>query len=74
MIIPIKFERKKVQVVIPSKYAGQCYHVLKTYHATEEWMNNGNLKGTVELPAGIVDEFFGRLNSICHGEVESIIL
>lgn len=74
MLIPIKFEKKKVQVVIPAKYAGQCYSILKSYNASEEWMTNGNLRGVVELPAGIVDEFFGKLNSICHGEVESSIL
>ncbi len=74
MIIPIKFEKKKVQVIIPAQYSGQCYNTLKSFNATEEWMNDGRLKGTVELPAGIVDEFFGKLNSICHGEVESTIL
>lgn len=73
-ILPIKFEKRKIKIVIPAKYAGQCYNVLKRYNAIEEWMNNGNLKGIVELPAGIVDEFFGRLNSICHGEVESSII
>ncbi len=74
LILPIKFEKRKIQVIIPARYAGQCYNILKIYNATEEWMNNGNLKGMVELPAGIVDEFFSKLNSICHGEVESTIL
>lgn len=74
IILPIKFEKKKIQVIIPTQYAGQCYTVLKRYNATEEWMNNGSLKGRVELPAGIIDEFFGKLNSICHGELESSIL
>ncbi len=74
MILPIKFEKKKVQVIIPAQYSGLCYNVLKTYHASEEWMDNGNLKGVVELPAGIVDEFFGKLNSLCHGELEGVIL
>ena len=74
MILPIKFEKKKVQVIIPAQYSGLCYNVLKTYHASEEWMDNGNLKGVVEHPAGIVDEFFGKLNSLCHGELEGVIL
>ena len=74
MIIPIKFEKKKVQVIIPAQYSGICYNVLKSYHAIENWMDNGSLKGTVELPAGIVDEFFDKLNSLCHGELESVIL
>mgnify|MGYP001591918670 CR=1 FL=1 len=73
-IIPIKFERKRVEVIIPAKFAGQAYNVLKTYKASEQWLSNGNLRGEVELPAGLVDEFFSRLNSICHGEVESRIM
>ncbi|MEK6922804.1 MAG: ribosome assembly factor SBDS [Nanoarchaeota archaeon] len=71
-IIPIKFEKKRMQVIIPPKYAGQSYHVFKFYGGhKEEWLNDGSLKVEIELPAGIVDEFFGKLNSICHGEVES---
>ncbi|MEK6860800.1 MAG: ribosome assembly factor SBDS [Nanoarchaeota archaeon] len=73
-IIPIKFEKRKVAVIIPAQYAGKCYSVLKSYNATEEWLNDGRLRGVVELPAGIVDEFFSRLNGLCHGEVESKIL
>jgi len=73
-IIPIKFEKKKVEVIIPSKYSASCFPLLKSYNAFEEWLRDGRLRGTVELPAGIVDEFFDRLNSLCHGEVESKIL
>ena len=71
-IIPIRFETKKMQVIIPARFAGSCYHILKSYgEHKNEWLGNGSLKVEVDLPAGIVDEFFGKLNSICHGEVES---
>ncbi|MFH1592312.1 MAG: ribosome assembly factor SBDS [Candidatus Woesearchaeota archaeon] len=71
-IIPIKFEKKKLQVIIPPKYAGQTFHVFKSYgEHKEEWLGDGSLRVKIELPAGIVDEFFGKLNSICRGEVES---
>ena len=73
-IIPIKFEKKKVEVVIPAQFSGRCMHVLKSYNAKEEWLNDGRLKAITILPAGVVDEFFGKLNGICHGEVESKIL
>ena len=73
-IIPIRFETRKIEVIIPASYSGHCYNVLKSYNATEEWMNDGRLKAKVELAAGVVDEFFGKLNSICHGEVESKIV
>jgi len=74
-IIPIRFETRKVQVVIPAKFAGQSYPIIKNYGKyREEWLSNGNLKVDIELPAGIVDEFFSKLNNLCHGEVESKIL
>ena len=73
-IIPIKFEKKKVEVIIPAQFSGQCLSVFKSYNVAEEWLGDGRLKGVVELPAGVVDEFFGKLNGICHGEVESRIL
>jgi len=72
-IIPIKFEKKKVEVIVPAQYSGQCINILKGYNAKEEWLNDGRLKAVAELPAGVVDEFFSKLNGICHGEVESKI-
>jgi len=74
-IIPIKFERKKVEVIVPAKFAGQSYPIIKKYgNAAEEWLNDGSLKVRIELPAGLVDEFFGKLNSLCHGEIQSKII
>jgi len=75
-IIPIKFETKKIEVIIPAKYSGASFRVLKEFGkmSKNEWKNDGSLDAIVEMPAGIVDEFFSRLNSICHGEVNSKII
>ena len=55
-IIPIKFEKKKMQVILPPKYASQSYHVIKSYgEHKEEWLGDGSLRVVIELPAGIVD-------------------
>jgi len=72
-IIPIKFELHELELIIPNKYVGSSYYVLKKYSKilNEEWLGNGDLKVLVEIPAGIRDEFFSELNKICHGEVES---
>lgn len=75
IIIPIKFETKKVEVIIPARFAGQSFHILKSYgNPVNKWLNDGNLKSTLELPGGLIDEFFSKLNGLCHGEVESKIL
>ena len=39
-----------------------------------DWKSDGSLESTVEIPAGIIDEFFSKLNGLCHGEVFSKIL
>jgi ribosome maturation protein SDO1 len=74
-IIPIKFETKEIEVVIPSKFAGQSYHILKKYKLLkDEWLSNGNLQAIIEIPSGVVDDLFNDLNKVCHGEIESKIL
>ncbi len=72
-IIPIKFELHELELIIPNKYAGSSYHILKKYCKIlkEDWLSNGDLKVLVEVPAGIQDDFFSELNKVCHGEVES---
>jgi ribosome maturation protein SDO1 len=75
VIIPIKFEKRELEVKIPPKYAAKSMYLLKKYHMkTSEWMNDGSLLAVVEIPAGIQDEFFSELNGLTHGEVESKIL
>jgi ribosome maturation protein SDO1 len=76
VIIPIKFETKKIEVIIPAKYSSASFRVLKEFGkmSKNEWKNDGSLDAVIEMPAGIVDEFFSKLNNICHGEVNSKII
>ena len=75
-IIPIKFDTKNIEIRIPTKYANQSMRILKMYGKINknEWKTDGSFYALVEIPAGIVDEFFSQLNGICHGEVSSKIL
>ncbi len=75
-ILPIKFEERSIAVKIPPEYAAKAYSVVKEYGATkkEEWLQDGSWAILIELPAGIVDEFFRELNSLTRGEVETKIL
>ncbi len=76
VIIPIKFETKRIELVIPAKYSGASFRVLKNYGKMlrNEWRNDGSLDAVIEIPAGIIDEFFSEINNVCHGEVSSKIL
>ena len=72
-VLPLKFEVKKFQIRIPAKFAGKCYGVVKRYGklTSETWGNDGSLIVVMEIPPGMSEEFFGQLNNITHGDVET---
>ncbi len=69
IIIPIKIETKKVKIKIPAVYTGRAYGVISTYKSSENWMNDGSLEVVVEVPSGMIMDFYDKLNSITHGSV-----
>jgi ribosome maturation protein SDO1 len=70
-ILPIKFDTVAMAVKIPATYAGNTYRVLREYGEVkkEEW-DRGDLMSLMEIPAGVQDEFYSKLNSLTHGEVK----
>ena len=76
LILPIKFEVKELAVKIGPEYAGKAYSAVKNYGTIlrEEWQNNGYYIAVVEMPGGLESEFYDKLNSICHGDVEVKVL
>ena len=75
-ILPIKFEIKELAIKISPEFAPKCYSAIKMFGTIlkEEWQNNGNWVGVVEIPGGMESDFYDKLNKICHGNVESKIL
>ena len=74
-IIPIKLEKVDIAVKIPAQYAGGMFNVLREFGEIkkDEWIS-GEQYVLVEIPGGLQDEFFSRLNSLTHGEVKVKIL
>ncbi len=66
-IIPIRIETKKIKITIPAIHTGKAYSVIAQYKEEENWMNDGSLEVTVSLPAGLVMDFYDKLNSATHG-------
>lgn len=66
-IIPITIKIKKIKVTIPAIHTGKAYGVINPYKSDEEWENDGSLKVTLNVPAGMVMEFYDKLNSVTHG-------
>lgn len=67
VILPIKIETKKLSVKVPAIHTGRVYGLLKEYKEREEWLNNGDLIATINIPVGMQMDFYDKLNSITHG-------
>jgi len=66
-VIPLKIETKKLIITIPASYTGKVYGILNEYKEKEDWLSNGDLKATVNIPIGLQLEFYDKLNAITHG-------
>lgn len=66
-IIPIKIETKRIKITIPAIHTGKAYGVVNEYKEKEEWLSNGDVEVVVNIPAGIVMDFYDKLNSVTHG-------
>lgn len=75
-IIPIKYEKREIQVKIPSQFIGKAYAKLKTYGSllSERYDNDGSFVALLEIPSGIQEELFDQLNSLTHGQAEVQII
>tara|TARA_Y100000034_G_scaffold130603_1_gene189430 strand:+ start:1201 stop:1875 length:675 start_codon:yes stop_codon:yes gene_type:complete len=66
-IIPIKIETKKVKITIPAVHTGKVYGIINQYKEEEKWLDNGDLEVIVSVPAGIIMDFYDKLNGVTHG-------
>ena len=75
-ILPIKYEIRKIKVKIPAQYTGKAYPMIKQFSKLlkDEWKNDGSLEATIELPAGMQESLFDKLNNLTHGNIESEVI
>jgi ribosome maturation protein SDO1 len=71
-IIPIKFEKMQIAIKIPASFAGKSASVVRSLGTMlkEEWANDGSYISMLEIPSGLQQEVFTRLNDLTHGQVE----
>ena len=48
-------------------HTGKAYGVISQYKETENWKDTGDLEVVVSVPAGILMDFYDKLNSVTHG-------
>lgn len=75
-LIPIRFEKSKIAVRLPGDEYGKCYEDIVHFGTIlkEEWQSNGEWIGVVEIPAGVREEFVGKLKNRTHGNVETKLI
>lgn len=66
-IIPIKIETKRVKITIPAIHTGKVYGTINQYKEEEKWLNDGSLEVIVNVPAGVIMDFYDKLNAVTHG-------
>jgi ribosome maturation protein SDO1 len=66
-VLPIKIKTKKLKIRIPAEHTGRIYGMINDYKESEEWLSNGDLEAIVNLPVGLQDDFYDKLNSTTHG-------
>jgi len=66
-IIPIRIETKRIKIMIPAIQTGKAYGIISQYKEKENWLNDGSLEVIVKVPAGMIMDFYDKLNSATHG-------
>ncbi|MFA5050042.1 MAG: ribosome assembly factor SBDS [Candidatus Micrarchaeia archaeon] len=75
IVLPLKFEKRKVAIKVLPEHAHRCYGVLKEYGIQkEEWAKDGSLIVIIEFPAGMQSEIYDKLNKLTAGSIETKLL
>jgi len=70
-VLPIKIQTKKLKLRIPAEHTGRAYGLVNEYKESENWLGNGELEVVINLPVGLQDDFYDKLNSFTHGSAIS---
>jgi len=74
-ILPIRFELKEVTIKISVDYAAKAYGPINDFGKIlkDEWLSDGSWLGVVEIPGGLEEELYDKINKITHGHNETSV-
>lgn len=75
-ILPLKLEVKVIAVKIPGDYVGRAYGEVRKFGniKREEWGSDGSWMFVIEIPGGVEEEFYEKLNALTKGEAITKLL
>ncbi len=75
-IIPIKFEVKEIAVKFPAEFGAKAYPAVTKFGKLlrDEWLKDGSWAAVVEIPGGLEEEFYDKINKLTQGNVEAKVL
>jgi len=76
IILPIKFETKEIWIQVPAQFVSKAIMTIKqfTQVTKQSFESDGSLTCTVEIPVGMQEDFFDKLNSTTKGEAVTKVL
>jgi len=71
-ILPIKLEKITLAIKIPPQFAGKGSSTIRKFGKIikEEWRGDGSYVCMIEIPGGIQQDVFDKLNGLTHGDFE----
>ena len=79
-LLPISFALKEIAIKVPAQPAAKSYGpIMNVFNSMgkvlkNEWLNDGSWAAVVEIPAGMQNDLFDKLNGLTQGTVETKIL
>lgn len=75
-LLPISFQQVVVRITIPPRFTGKIYSILKrsVNEFDENWLNDGSLQVTLNIPAGLQGDLFKKIGDVTRGNFRSEIL
>lgn len=75
-ILPITFAKKEIWIRVPAQHASRAYGIVKMLSKIlkESWAGDGTLEATVEIPGGLEEEFYDKINKATKGIVETKVV
>lgn len=69
-IIPIKLEKVEIEIKIPATYSSKCANIIRGFGAPrkENWGGDGSYTAIIEIPAGLQNDIYNKINAFTKGE------